>query len=107
MSKFLDVKYNPYLQITSPMKFYRHESRVGPVTDRDKQISEKILTLWTNFAKSGNPNPRQDDNPKDPLKDFVWEPTQKHSHKLVKFSSLLLQCSPLNWITDNRISRLL
>ena len=29
---------------------------IGPFTDFDKKNSDKLLTLWTHFAKYGNPN---------------------------------------------------
>jgi hypothetical protein len=58
-------------------------SRIGPITERDKRTGEKLLNLWINFVKTGNPTPRiQDPEPaRDPLEGFVWEQTKKHSRK--------------------------
>ena len=58
--------------------------RIGPVTRRDKKTGEKLVNLWVNFAKTGNPTPKPD-QPETPnlLDGFVWEPTKKHSRKSV------------------------
>ena len=28
---------------------------VGPLSENDKEISKKLIRMWTNFAHSGNP----------------------------------------------------
>src|SRR5690606_157199 len=35
-----------------------HRERVGnpPVTDKDRFMSEQVMSYWTNFARTGNPN---------------------------------------------------
>ena len=82
--KYTHYKYNT--KYTFRDKIFLIVTRVGPVTDRDKKTGAKILKLWINFAQTGNPTPKQDHDEHlgDPLNGFVWEPTTKHTHKLVK-----------------------
>ena len=32
----------------------------GPLSENDKQISKKLIRMWTNFAHSANPTNSQD-----------------------------------------------
>ncbi|XP_076622850.1 juvenile hormone esterase-like [Colletes latitarsis] len=40
---------------------------------KDKLIMERLTTMWTNFARTGNPTPCQDNN----LIKTIWEPVTK------------------------------
>lgn len=51
--------------------FYVDDARLGPDTDYIKTVS-RMVRLWTNFAKTGNPTPKFD-----PLLGVIWSPVTK------------------------------
>ncbi|XP_069675635.1 carboxylic ester hydrolase-like isoform X1 [Periplaneta americana] len=51
--------------------FYIDDSRLDPGTNYMKTV-QRMVKLWTNFAKTGNPTPERD-----PLVDVIWNPVTK------------------------------
>ncbi|XP_076636106.1 esterase FE4-like [Colletes latitarsis] len=56
--------YSPYLKLKDP--------KPPAVCTKDRLIMERLTTMWTNFAKTGDPTPCQDDVIK-----TTWKPVTK------------------------------
>ena len=59
------------------LKYLKSPMGDGPITERDKIVSEKMLSLWTDFAKTGNPTPPGSATIGKP----VWEKSQHPQYK--------------------------
>uniref|UniRef100_A0A1B6D786 Carboxylesterase type B domain-containing protein n=1 Tax=Clastoptera arizonana TaxID=38151 RepID=A0A1B6D786_9HEMI len=52
-----------------------------PLVGRDKYVSEKMITMWTNFAKTGNPN--------SPNSNIIWRKLEKDNRSYLEIGRIL------------------
>lgn len=56
---------------------YLFKIKLGPTPEPDSvedKTIKRMVKLWTNFAKNGNPNPIE----KDPLINVIWQPVKEN-----------------------------
>nr|QEP99757.1 carboxyl/choline esterase CCE021 [Glyphodes pyloalis] len=68
-----------YLHLCSRIRDNYEELKKLVVDQNELKVLKKMIRLWSNFAKTGNPTPDKNDKL---LKNFTWEPVDKSSDDL-------------------------
>ncbi|CAB3229013.1 unnamed protein product [Arctia plantaginis] len=82
-----------YLLVCSRMKKTYKELIKLPSEQPEIKLMKKLVRLWSNFAKTGNPTPTEEDPV---LKKFTWEPFNESESKYLHITKLLkIKTNPL------------
>ncbi|XP_077297608.1 juvenile hormone esterase-like isoform X2 [Arctopsyche grandis] len=72
--------------------FFKREKDDLQLTESDKIVRKRLTTMWTNFAKFGNPTPHVDE-----IIDTIWKPTSEKVIDCLEITqNLEMICNPLS-----------